>query len=188
MTKKDMAKAIAQDMGLPQAQELVQRVFDGITETLVREGRVERRNFGVFQVKQPPHRWPCDGPTKACGQLYAGKGNGGTGRPVEGRAEQKAVISAATPTRDNLAVPDDDDTFDSGPLACGFPIAVVLFYPDGASDDDVAVADLGLVHGVSLIGRGPSGFKQKCTDGHATYQQATGSEDSPGSGISLRRQ
>jgi integration host factor subunit beta len=54
MTKKDMANAIAQDMGLTQLQvkEVVQRVFDGITETLLHEGRMELRNFGVFEVKQ----------------------------------------------------------------------------------------------------------------------------------------
>jgi len=54
VTKKDMAKAIAEEMGLTQIQvrEIVQKVFDGITETLVQEGRIELRNFGVFEVKK----------------------------------------------------------------------------------------------------------------------------------------
>jgi integration host factor subunit beta len=54
MTKKEMAKAIAEEMGLTQGQarEVVQRVFDGITETLLNEGRIELRNFGVFEVKK----------------------------------------------------------------------------------------------------------------------------------------
>ena len=54
MTKKEMAKAIAEDMGLTQirAKEIVQKVFDGITETLLHEGRIELRNFGVFEVKK----------------------------------------------------------------------------------------------------------------------------------------
>jgi integration host factor subunit beta len=54
MTKKDMAMAIAEEMGLTQGQarEVVQRVFDGITETLVEQGRIELRNFGVFAVKK----------------------------------------------------------------------------------------------------------------------------------------
>src|SRR5262245_40463953 len=59
MTKKDMAKAIAEEMGLThaQAREIVQRVFDGITETLLNEGRIELRNFGVFAVrKRKPRR------------------------------------------------------------------------------------------------------------------------------------
>jgi nucleoid DNA-binding protein len=54
MTKKDLAKAIADEMGLTQGQarEIIQRVFTGITETLLHEGRLELRNFGVFEVKQ----------------------------------------------------------------------------------------------------------------------------------------
>ena len=54
MTKKEMAKAIAEEMGLTQlqVQGVVRRVFDGITDTLVREGRIELRNFGVFEVRQ----------------------------------------------------------------------------------------------------------------------------------------
>lgn len=54
MTKKEMAKAIAEEMGLNQIQagEIVQRVFDGIIDTLTNEGRIELRNFGVFEVKK----------------------------------------------------------------------------------------------------------------------------------------
>jgi integration host factor subunit beta len=54
VTKKDMAKAIANEMGLTQVQamQIVQRVFDGITETLLKEGRIELRNFGVFEVRK----------------------------------------------------------------------------------------------------------------------------------------
>jgi nucleoid DNA-binding protein len=49
-----MAKAIADETGIPQVQAaaIVQRVFDGITETLLSEGRLELRNFGVFEVKE----------------------------------------------------------------------------------------------------------------------------------------
>jgi nucleoid DNA-binding protein len=54
MTKREMARAIAEEMGIHHAQalEIVQRVFDRITETLVQEGRLELRNFGVFEVKK----------------------------------------------------------------------------------------------------------------------------------------
>ena len=54
MTKKDMAKAIADEMGFtrPQVQHIVQRVFDGIIDALVNEGRIELRNFGVFEVRK----------------------------------------------------------------------------------------------------------------------------------------
>jgi integration host factor subunit beta len=54
VTKKEMAKAIADKMGLTQAhvQEIIQQVLDGVIETLVTEGRIELRNFGVFEVKK----------------------------------------------------------------------------------------------------------------------------------------
>jgi nucleoid DNA-binding protein len=54
VTKKELAKSIAEEMSILQTQalEIVQRVFDRITETLVQEGRLELRNFGVFEVKK----------------------------------------------------------------------------------------------------------------------------------------
>ncbi len=53
MTKKEIVKTISDKTGLTQLQikEIVQLTFDGIVETLLEEGRVELRNFGVFQVK-----------------------------------------------------------------------------------------------------------------------------------------
>jgi nucleoid DNA-binding protein len=54
VTKKDIARTIAEGAGIPkiQALEVVQQVFDGIMETLASEGRIELRNFGVFEVKR----------------------------------------------------------------------------------------------------------------------------------------
>lgn len=54
MTKKEIVKTIAEEIGLTQlkTKEIVQRTFDTIVETLVSEGRVELRNFGVFEVKR----------------------------------------------------------------------------------------------------------------------------------------
>ena len=54
MTKKDLARAIAACSGIQQVQALavVQGVFDGIVETLASEGRIELRNFGVFEVTE----------------------------------------------------------------------------------------------------------------------------------------
>jgi len=54
VTKKEIAKAIAEEVGQPQAvvAEVIQRVFDGIIKVLVSEGRIELRNFGVFQIKK----------------------------------------------------------------------------------------------------------------------------------------
>lgn len=54
MTKKEIVKQISEEMGLTQlkTKEIVQRTFDAIIETLLREKRIELRNFGVFEVKQ----------------------------------------------------------------------------------------------------------------------------------------
>jgi nucleoid DNA-binding protein len=54
MTKKEIARKIAEHFGINQllALEAVQMVFDGIIEALVNEGRIELRNFGVFEVKR----------------------------------------------------------------------------------------------------------------------------------------
>ena len=53
MTKKDIVRTIAEQIDLPQlrTKELVQRTFDALIEALVRDGRIELRNFGVFQIK-----------------------------------------------------------------------------------------------------------------------------------------
>ncbi len=53
MTKKDIVRTISEEVGLTQQQtkEIVQKTFDAIIESLVREQRIELRNFGVFEVK-----------------------------------------------------------------------------------------------------------------------------------------
>ena len=54
MTKKDIVKAISEQIGMTQlkTKEIVQQTFDAIIDTLVREERIELRNFGVFEVKK----------------------------------------------------------------------------------------------------------------------------------------
>ncbi|MCS7306897.1 MAG: integration host factor subunit beta [Thermoguttaceae bacterium] len=53
VTKKDIVRGIAEEVGLTQLQtkEIVQKTFDAIIEALVQEGRIELRNFGVFEIK-----------------------------------------------------------------------------------------------------------------------------------------
>jgi DNA-binding protein HU-beta/integration host factor subunit beta len=54
VTKKEIVKQIADDIGLTQLQtkDIVQKTFDAIVDTLIRETRIELRNFGVFEVKR----------------------------------------------------------------------------------------------------------------------------------------
>src|SRR5437773_2731715 len=54
VTKKEIVKQISDRIGLTQlkTKEIVQQTFDAIVETLIRDGRIELRNFGVFEVKR----------------------------------------------------------------------------------------------------------------------------------------
>jgi nucleoid DNA-binding protein len=54
VTKKEIVKAISEEIGLTQlkTKEIVQKTFDAIVDTLVQERRIELRNFGVFEVKK----------------------------------------------------------------------------------------------------------------------------------------
>src|SRR5829696_7819082 len=54
VTKKEIVRQISERAQLTQlkTKEIVQWTFDAIIETLVTEGRIELRNFGVFEVKQ----------------------------------------------------------------------------------------------------------------------------------------
>ena len=54
MTKKEIVKQISERIGLTQlkTKDIVQQTFDAIVETLLEDGRIELRNFGVFEVKQ----------------------------------------------------------------------------------------------------------------------------------------
>src|SRR5437660_12611380 len=54
MTKKEIVKQISDEIGLTQlkTKDIVQKTFNAIVETLIRERRIELRNFGVFEVKR----------------------------------------------------------------------------------------------------------------------------------------
>ena len=83
MTKKDIVKTIAADADLTQLKikEIVQHTFDEIIETLVRDGKIELRNFGVFKVtkraarpaRNPRTGDPVDVPAKCVVTFKPGK-------------------------------------------------------------------------------------------------------------------
>ena len=89
MTKKEIVKKISEDIGLTQlkTKDIVQRTLDAIIQTLVSEGRIELRNFGVFEVKRRAPRKarnPRTGrqglrPVEERGDVQAGQGDGRTG-------------------------------------------------------------------------------------------------------------
>ena len=53
LTKRELVMRIGEETGLKQAQvfEVVQKTLNYITEALAKGGKVELRNFGVFDVK-----------------------------------------------------------------------------------------------------------------------------------------
>jgi nucleoid DNA-binding protein len=54
VTKKEIVAHISHECKLTQlkTKEIVQATFDAIVATLLEDGRIELRNFGVFEVKQ----------------------------------------------------------------------------------------------------------------------------------------
>jgi DNA-binding protein HU-beta/integration host factor subunit beta len=54
VAKREIVQKIAEEIGLTrlQTKQIVQKTFDSIVNTLVEEGRVELRNFGVFEVRR----------------------------------------------------------------------------------------------------------------------------------------
>lgn len=57
-TKRDMAERIAERCGITgcEAKNMVQHTLDELMRTLVENGRLELRNFGVFQVVESAPR------------------------------------------------------------------------------------------------------------------------------------
>jgi len=58
MTKKDIVRRIADELGRHENETAVifQKILDAIIEVLVADGRVELRNFGVFEVRKRQSR------------------------------------------------------------------------------------------------------------------------------------
>jgi integration host factor subunit beta len=105
VTKKEIVKTISEEIGLTQlkTKEIVQKTFDAIVETLVDEGRIELRNFGVFEVKKRAARKarnPRTGdkvfvPEKFVVTFKPGKEMEERVRQMEKRANEQAAAEAA---------------------------------------------------------------------------------------------
>jgi DNA-binding protein HU-beta/integration host factor subunit beta len=96
-TKKDIVKRIAEHTALTQVQtkEVVQKSFDAIIDAIVEEGRIELRNFGVFEVKVRR-------PRKAR--------NPRTGQPVEVPAKTVVVFKPGRIMEERVALLDRQST------------------------------------------------------------------------------
>jgi nucleoid DNA-binding protein len=105
VTKKEIVKTISEEIGLTQlkTKEIVQKTFDAIVETLVEDGRIELRNFGVFEVKQraarkarnPRTGQRVDVPEKFVVTFKPGKEMEEKVRQLEREAAERAAAAAA---------------------------------------------------------------------------------------------
>ena len=119
MTKKEIVKTISEEIGLTQlkTKEIVQKTFDAIVETLVEDGRIELRNFGVFEVKQraarkarnPRTGQRVDVPEKFVVTFKPGKEMEEKVRQLEQEAAERAAAAAAAQAS-AVATPPSDGT------------------------------------------------------------------------------
>lgn len=119
MTKKEIVRTISEEIGLTQlkTKDIVQKTFDAIVETLVEDtmtqlrkggdgplGRMELRNFGVFEVKRRAPRMarnprtgePVEVAEKFVVTFKPGKEMEQRVRELEARAARVAEEKAAT--------------------------------------------------------------------------------------------
>lgn len=118
MTKKEIVKTISEECGLTQlkTKEIVQKTFEAIIDTLVTEGRIELRNFGVFEVKKraarkarnPRSGARVDVPEKFVVTFKPGKEMEERVLQLQEesvKATQQSVLNAVTPPRPTSIVP-----------------------------------------------------------------------------------
>jgi nucleoid DNA-binding protein len=119
VTKKEIVKKISDEIGLTQlkTKDIVQRTLDAIIQTLVSEGRIELRNFGVFEVKR---RAPRKARNPRTGEkVSVPSKNVVTFKPGK---EMEELVRNMNP--DNLPLLDDDAAADEegdGPIGSGGP-------------------------------------------------------------------
>jgi integration host factor subunit beta len=114
VTKKEIVKKISEDIGLTQlkTKDIVQRTLDEIIKTLVNEGRIELRNFGVFEVKRRAPRKARNPRTGA--KVFVPSKNVVTFKPGK---EMEELVRKMNP--ENLRMMDDEadaDLEESGPV------------------------------------------------------------------------
>jgi len=114
VTKKEIVKKISEEIGLTQlkTKDIVQRTLDAIIATLVSEGRIELRNFGVFEVKRRAPRKARNPRTGA--KVFVPAKNVVTFKPGK---EMEELVRKMNP--ENLPLLEDDPDADqdsNGPI------------------------------------------------------------------------
>ena len=113
MTKKEIVKMISDRVDETQlkTKEIVQLTFDLIIETLAKEGRIELRNFGVFEVRRRKARRARNPRTNQ--PVEVGAKNVVTFQPGK---EMEELIKNAPPVEPKRKDRDEDESDDSSEL------------------------------------------------------------------------
>jgi nucleoid DNA-binding protein len=124
VTKKEIVKTISDETGLNQQQikKIVQKTFDSIITTLVEEGRIELRNFGVFQVRpraarkarNPRTGKQVEVPEKFVVSFKPGKIMEERVNSIEGTSLAQKIRDAAASGQLDMASDDDEDPVEEG--------------------------------------------------------------------------
>ncbi len=107
VTKNDMVLKIAHDMNMHQTdiKRIVQMTLDQITEVLAAKGRLELRNFGIFEVKTRKKRKARNPRTGA--EVWVPERKSVTFK--SGKFMEDRVNGIASPAQADDAAPDNDD-------------------------------------------------------------------------------
>jgi integration host factor subunit beta len=127
VTKKEIVKTISEEIGMTQlrTKEIVQKTFDAIVETLVQDGRIELRNFGVFEVKKraarkarnPRTGQRVDVPEKFVVTFKPGKEMEEKVRQLEEQAAaQRAALAGANAASDQATSQPQPSAAPAGPM------------------------------------------------------------------------
>jgi nucleoid DNA-binding protein len=126
VTKKEIVKTISEEIGMTQlrTKEIVQKTFDAIVETLVQDGRIELRNFGVFEVKKraarkarnPRTGQRVDVPEKFVVTFKPGKEMEEKVRQLEEQAAAQRAALAGTGSQPDSGQPAQPSSSPSSPL------------------------------------------------------------------------
>ena len=137
MTKKEIVKQISDKLKLPQikTKEIVQLTFDSIVETLVREGRIELRNFGVFEVKR---RKPRKARNPRTGESVQVEGKNVVtfqpGKVMEDQVKEALkVVEPKRKTRKNAKAP-------AAPVPTPAPVEVNVTHQNGSVPESTEMA------------------------------------------------
>jgi integration host factor subunit beta len=137
VTKKEIVKLIAEKFNESQVKvkDIVQETFDLIVDALVKEGRIELRNFGVFEVKRRKPRMarnprtdtPVEVPAKNVVTFQPGK-------VMEEKVRSATVVVPGRETKGGAkrppAPPVADDAEDEG-----VPVGAAVGAGGGDADD-----------------------------------------------------